>query len=146
MKISEDVINRIQEHLGYNTEEIQEFLKNPRNEDVLSKALLLSTKTIVVEVVKSHGCNSQLKVGDKIYFDAAGHLLTKLSPKKVCIFALTEIARFVTTINELIFAGVDPNDMRFKRLGCSDVGLECGGWGHIVMEVKVEDRRKLNIK
>jgi hypothetical protein len=32
--------------------------------------------------------------------------------------------------------------MRFKRFGCPDVGVRCGGWGHIVMEVKVEDRKK----
>jgi len=44
--------------------------------------------------------------------------------------------------HELFYAGVDPNEMRFKRAGCSDIGIQCGGWGHIVMEVKVEDRKK----
>jgi hypothetical protein len=32
--------------------------------------------------------------------------------------------------------------MRFRRVGCFDVGVRCGGWGHIVMELKMEDRRK----
>jgi hypothetical protein len=32
--------------------------------------------------------------------------------------------------------------MRFKRTGCFDVGVKCGGWGRIVMEIKVEDRQK----
>jgi hypothetical protein len=32
--------------------------------------------------------------------------------------------------------------MRFKRAACFDVGLECGGWGRIVMEISVEDRKK----
>lgn len=44
--------------------------------------------------------------------------------------------------NELFYAGVDPNGMRFRRVGCFDVGVRCGGWGHIVMELKMEDRRK----
>ena len=44
--------------------------------------------------------------------------------------------------NELFYAGVDPNEMRFKRTGCFDVGVKCGGWGKIVMEIKVEDRKK----
>jgi hypothetical protein len=42
----------------------------------------------------------------------------------------------------LFYAGVDANDIRFKRVGCGDVGLQCGGWGHIVMELKVEDRER----
>lgn len=27
----------------------------------------------------------------------------------------------------------------FKRAGCFDVGLECGGWGRIVLELRVEE-------
>jgi hypothetical protein len=34
--------------------------------------------------------------------------------------------------------------MRFKRAGCFDVGVQCGGWGRIVIELSVEDRDKLN--
>ncbi|MEE9400694.1 MAG: hypothetical protein V3V32_01600 [Dehalococcoidia bacterium] len=44
--------------------------------------------------------------------------------------------------NELFYAGVDPNEMRFKRAGCFDVGVRCGGWGNIVMEIRVEDRKR----
>ena len=39
-------------------------------------------------------------------------------------------------------AGADPNEARFKRAACFDVGLECGGWGRIVMELSVKDRKK----
>jgi hypothetical protein len=28
--------------------------------------------------------------------------------------------------------------MGFNRTGCVDVGLECGGWGKVVVEVKAE--------
>jgi hypothetical protein len=38
------------------------------------------------------------------------------------------------------YAGVHPNEMRFKRTGCFDVGVNCGNWGHLVMEFSVEDR------
>jgi hypothetical protein len=31
--------------------------------------------------------------------------------------------------------------MRFRRFGCPDVGIQCGGWGHIVMEIRMEDRK-----
>jgi hypothetical protein len=32
--------------------------------------------------------------------------------------------------------------MRFKRAHCIDVGLECEGWGRIVMEFRAEDREQ----
>lgn len=129
-------------HLGYTSEEMEQFRSNPRNEDVLSKAPELLNKTIVLEVVESHGCNSQHKVGDKFYFDGTGNLLTKRCPKKVCIYALAACAGMIFSSNELVYAGVDPNEMRFKRAGCFDVGVQCGGWGRVVLEIKVEDRKR----
>jgi uncharacterized repeat protein (TIGR04076 family) len=132
----------IKKHLGYTDDEMKKFRENPRNEDVLSKAPELLKKTIIVEVIDSHGCNSQHGVGDKFYFDGAGNLLTKMCPKRICAYALNAITAQVFTANELLYAGVDPNEMRFKRAACFDVGLECGGWGRIVMEIKVVDRKK----
>jgi hypothetical protein len=35
---------------------------------------------------------------------------------------------------------LDPNDMCFNRAGCLDVGLRCGGWGKVVVELSVEER------
>ena len=131
----------IKKRLGYSDDDMKLFRENPRNEDVLSKAPDLLKKTIVVEVVESHGCNSQHHVGDKFYFDGAGNLLTKLCPKRICIYALNAITSQVFTANELLYAGVDPNEMRFKRAACFDVGLECGGWGRIVLELRVEKRK-----
>ena len=130
----------IKKHLGYNDEEMELFRSNPRNDDVLSKAPELLDKTIIIEVVESRGCNSQHKVGDKLYFDGAGNLLTNRCPKKVCIYALNAATAMIFTANELLYAGVDPNEMRFKRAGCFDVGVECGGWGRVVLEIKVVDR------
>ena len=142
MKVDEEMWNFMQKHLGYTDEEMKKFRENPRNEDVLSKGPAMLEKTIIVEVVESHGCNTHHKVGDRFYFDGAGNLLTKLCPKRICIYALQSVAMLVFTANELFYAGVDPNEMRFKRGGCFDVGVHCGGWGHIVMEIRVEDRKR----
>ncbi len=130
-------------HLGYSDEEMKLFRENPKNADVLEKVPELMSKTIIVEVVESHGCNSQHAVGDKFYFDGAGNLLTKLCPKKVCVYALHAATGLIFTSNELLYAGVDPNEMRFKRTGCFDVGVECGGWGRIVLELRVVDREEI---
>jgi len=130
----------MKKNLGYTDEEIKTFKADPRNEDVLSKAPALLNKTIIIEVVESHGCNSQHKVGDKFYFDGAGNLLTKQCPKKVCIYALSSATSMIFASNEMFYAGIDPNEMRFNRAGCFDVGLQCGGWGRIVLELKMLDR------
>jgi uncharacterized repeat protein (TIGR04076 family) len=127
-------------HLGYSNAEMQVFRDNPRNADVLSRMPSLIGKTIVVQVVDSHGCNSQHKVGDKFYFDGAGNLLTKRCPKKVCVYALNAATGLIFASNELLYAGVDPNEMRFKRAGCFDVGVQCGGWGRVVLEISVVER------
>ena len=140
MEVDETVWSFMQAHLGYNEEEMKLFRENPRNEDILSKAADLMSKTIVFEVVKSQGCNSHHNVGDKFYFDGAGNLLTKLGPKKICVYALSAMAKLVYGANELFYAGVDPNDLRFKRVGCFDVGVQCGGWGNIAMEIQIVDR------
>ena len=141
MKENDDRWKLMQNHFGYTDEEMKMFRENPRNTDVLAKGPALMNKTIVVEVVESHGCNSQHKVGDKLYFDGAGNLLTKLCPKRICIYALAAVEKLVFASNELFYAGADPNEMRFRRVGCFDVGVRCGGWGHIVLELSMEDRK-----
>ena len=141
MKVNEDVWKFIQQHLGYTDEELELFRSNPKNADIISKAPDLMNKTIIAEVVTSHGCNSQHQVGDRFYFDGAGNLLTKLNPKRICIHALSALSGPIYTANELFYAGIDPDEMRLNRVGCFDVGVQCGGWGHIDLELKMEDRK-----
>jgi uncharacterized repeat protein (TIGR04076 family) len=144
MKLDERAWKNFQQHVGYNDEEMKRFRENPRNEDVLIKSPGLMSKTIVARVVESKGCNSRHKVGDKFYFDGAGNLLTQLAPKRICIYALNAVGQLIFASNELFYAGINPNEMRFRRAGCFDVGVQCGGWGHIVLELSVEDRNKLS--
>jgi uncharacterized repeat protein (TIGR04076 family) len=140
MTIDENVWKFLQQRLGYSDEEMIKFKEDPRNHALLLKSPELMSKTIVAEVVASHGCNSEHKVGDKIYLDGAGNLISKLCPSRMCIYAVSALKPLVYAVNEMIYAGLDPNKMMFKRCGCIDVGLECGGWGHVVMEVSVQDR------
>jgi uncharacterized repeat protein (TIGR04076 family) len=143
MKISDEMINNIKNHLGYTDEEMELWMKNPRNKEALWKAPALMQKTIIINVVESHGCSSLHKVGDKFYFDGPGNLLTKLNPKRICIYALSEMERLIFAAQELFYAGIDPNELRIKRVGCFDIGLKCGGWGRIILELKFEDRNNV---
>lgn len=140
MNVDESIWKYLQNHLGYSVEEMKTFRENPRNEQVILKGAELMGKIIVAEVVDSHGCNSGHRVGDKFYMDGAGNVISKLCPSKMCIHALSALQPLVFTANELVYAGADPNEMLFKRCGCVDVGLQCGGWGKVVLEVRLEDR------
>lgn len=127
--------------LGFSDEDMEKFKADPRNADILSKVPELKTKTFVAEVVHSHGCAGELRKGDKIYFDSSGNLLAKKCPARMCIYALSALSPLIYSASELIYAGADPNQMRFKRASCIDVGLECGGWGQVVLELSVQDRQ-----
>lgn len=139
-KIDDRIMKVIQKRLGYDDSEIELFNNNPRNAEIISKARELKDKLIVLEVVESKGCNSNHNVGDKFYFDFVGNILTEMCPSKVCGYSLNAALMMVFTANEMLFAGMDPNQINFKRASCFDVGIECGGWGRIVLELKVEDK------
>jgi len=130
----------LKERLGYDDEELEVFKSNPRNARVIAVGPGLVSKTIVFEVVESHGCNCGHIVGTEFYFSGDGTLISKMAPPRVCVFAVPVMAQAIYGIHELIYAGVEPNALCFKRGACFDVGVRCGGWGRIVVEARVMDR------
>ena len=129
----------VQKRLKYDDGQIEEFKKNPRNAAVLGKGEELAKIKFKITVIDAHGCNSRHKKGDTFYLDGHGNLILASSPDKICIYALSALSTLVFTAQELIYAGIDPNEMRFNRVGCIDVGLNCGGWGKVVLQLNVED-------
>ena len=132
----------LKNQLGYDDEQMEQFKNNPKNKEFLSRAPHLMSKMVVAEVVDSHGYNSQHKVGEKFYFDGLGNLLTEKSPRKICIYAIKAIVPQIFAVTELLLADADPNEMHFNRAACFDVGVQCGGFGRIVLDVKVIDKEK----
>ncbi|MHB8895884.1 MAG: hypothetical protein ACYC99_12025 [Candidatus Geothermincolia bacterium] len=140
MEIDKGVAEFLKERLGYSDDEVELFLRNPRNEQVMAAMAGLAKKTIIAEVVESHGCFVEYRTGDRLYFDGGGNLISSMAPKRVCPFLITSLTPLLFAAQELVYAGADPNEMRFNRAGCPDVGLKCGGWGHVVLELRFEDR------
>jgi len=140
--VPDQVWAMMQQHLDYSDEEMALFKKDPRNARVMATAPDMMNKTIVFTVVESHGCNSQHKVGTRFFFSGDGNLLTRKAPKKICAFLLPVMAQGIFGLHELWYAGVDPNQACFKRGGCFDVGVRCGGWGHVVLESNVMKREE----
>ena len=128
----------LKKKLGYTKEEMKQLRANPRYEKAVSKFPGLMKKKLVLEVVESHGCISQHKEGDRLIFDAFGNLQTRKCPDQVCVFLLGGAQNLLYAGMELLLAGADPNEMVFSRTSCVDVGLECGGWGKVIVEIKSE--------
>ncbi|MBM9604602.1 hypothetical protein [Desulfopila inferna] len=137
-KAEERLLKIMQRKFGYSDEELDVFKSNPRNLDLIKRSKEFNKTQFILEVVESKGCNSNHKVGEKFYFDFAGNILTGLCPPKICGYSLNSAMMMIFTANEMLYAGVDPNEIRFKRASCFDVGIECGGWGRIVLELRIE--------
>lgn len=121
--------------MGYSPEELQTFRSHPNNEYVAKHAQRLDKWWIVAEVVESHGCAAGHEVGDKIYFSPHGVLETEKSPSRICLHAFPGLASAVAVMQERIISGLDPAPNLFKHIGCIDVGVQCGGWGHIAFKL-----------
>ena len=140
--MSKNYVGFIQKHLGYSDEEMRIWLDNPRNKEAILKSPILMQKTIVIRVLESHGCSSLHKEGQEFYFDGPGNLLCNINPKRICIYALSQMERLIFAAQELFYAGINPNEMRIKHGGCFDVGLKCVGWGRIIFKLEFKDRKK----
>ena len=142
MSVDEGIWKFFQQHLEYSDAELEQFKSRPQNEDIIKMAPLLMNKTLIAEVKESSGCNSRHRVGDRFFFDGAGNLLTRQGPSRICVHALAALSGAIYAANEVFYAGGDPNRMKFNRVACFDVGVACGGWGRVVLELSLTDRQE----
>jgi len=145
-QVPEQVWELMRAHLGYSDEELELFRDDPRNARVLRTAPDMRQKTIVFEVVESRGCNSGHVAGTRFFYTGDGNLVTKMAPPRVCAYILPVMTQAIFAMQELWYAGVEPNSMCFRRAGCFDVGVQCGGWGHVIVEARLmarEEARRL---
>ena len=134
------LIRIIQKRLGLEDSEFQAIKDNPRFQRLFDNALAASQYQLVAEVIESKGCHSGHTQGQKIFLDSTGNLLTRESPERVCSFLLPNLLLVVNAFFENLMNGRDPNEVIFNRTGCFDVGPACGGWGHVVLEMRAVKR------
>lgn len=132
----EQLIRIIRKRLGLENSEFEAIENNPRFKRLFDNAMAASRYRLVAEVVKSKGCHSGHTVGQRIFFDSTGNLLTGESPERVCSFLLPNLLLLINVFFENLMNGRDPNEVIFNRTGCFDVGPACGGWGHVVVEMR----------
>jgi uncharacterized repeat protein (TIGR04076 family) len=131
-------LNFLKEMLGYTEAQWETWKSNPRNLKIVENLMEIPKYKVVFEVTSSVGCAAGHKVGDQIIFDGGGSLLCKESPEKICFGLLSPINPIAGMVLDKICIGEDPTQMAFNRVHCTDVGVDRGGWGEVVVGVKVE--------
>jgi hypothetical protein len=130
----------IRKRLDLEPETFQAIKDNPKYQRLFRNAAAGSRYRLVAEVVESTGCHSGHVKGQRIVFDSAGNLLTRESPERVCAFLLPNLTVLINAFFENLMNGRDPNEVMFNRTGCFDVGPQCGGWGHVRVEMRAEEK------
>ncbi len=129
---------RFAERVGYTAEEIAQFQEgDPRLRQINELARVAAKYSLVAEVVEARHCNSGYKVGDRFVLDVDGNFITKLCPSRLCVYLMSQLTIPVALINERLSEGLDPNQFHFMHyLRCPDTGVECAGYGEVLVEIK----------
>ncbi len=142
--MTEEIIKRYGQRVGYTESEIENFHKSGhriRHVNRLSQAA--SKYSILAEVVNARHCNSGHAVGQSFTLDIDGNFITKVCPKRMCVYLISQLSIPVALINERLSEGLEPNDFHFMRyVRCLDVGVECLGYGEVMLKVQVVPRAK----
>ena len=100
-----------------------------------------SRYSIQAEVVSSVACNTGYRPGDRFVLDVDGNFISKLCPKRMCVYLVGQLTVPVALINERLSEGLDPNQFHFMRqVNCTDCGVESQGYGQVRLKVSVQAR------
>jgi len=139
MAISEEILDALKQQLEYTDEQMEIWKRNPKNLKIAEVFPECQKYRVVAEVIKSEGCGAGHRVGDKFIFSGEGCLITEQSPAKICMSALQPLmGRIDTLVLDSLLDGRDPKGLVWDAVHCVDVGVEYGGWGQIIMKVRVE--------
>lgn len=134
----EEIWRRFQKHMGYTDEDMKIFRSDPVKVKTVTETPEFTRCRVIAEVIESHGCHAQHKVGDRFVLDPGGQLITDECPKRVCVSALASINQIMPAISERLVNRSDPNLERYNIVQCPDTGVDKGGWGKILMKVYLE--------
>ena len=141
--MTDEIIKKYGERVGYSETETKVFHEGGhriRQVQRLSKAAALYS--IEAEVVESKHCNSGHAKGQKFILDVDGNFVTKLCPKRLCVYLVSQLTIPVALINERLSEGLEPNDFHFMRyVKCPDAGVNCMGYGEVTLRVRVVPRQ-----
>jgi uncharacterized repeat protein (TIGR04076 family) len=143
MEKDDQIVKRYGGRVGYDEKELEKFKEGGHRIRHVKRLSHAAPKhTIEAEVVKSRHCNSGYKTGDKFILDVDGNFIGKLCPKRMCVYLISGLTIPVALINERLSEELDPNQFHFMHyVRCPDVGVECSGYGEVMLRVQVVPRQ-----
>jgi uncharacterized repeat protein (TIGR04076 family) len=140
--MTEKLVRKYGERVGYTETELERFQEGGHRIRQVSRLSRAAGKySIKAEVVDSRNCNSGHIVGQTFILDVDGNFITKLCPSKMCVYLLSQLTIPVALINERLSEGLEPNDFHFMRfVRCPDSGVDCYGYGEVMLRVQVVPR------
>ena len=142
--MTEEIIKQFARRVGYSQQEIDTFAEGGHRIRQVKRLSRAAAKySIVAEVVAARHCNSGHEVGQKLTLDVDGNFIGRLCPRKMCVYLISQLAIPVALINERLSEALDPNQFHFMRyVRCLDVGVECFGYGEVMLKVGLAPREK----
>ncbi len=140
--MTQEIVQKYGQRVGYTDAEVEKFHEGGhRIRHVRRLSQAASLYSIEAIVVRAKHCNSGHVVGQKFILDMDGNFISKLCPKKMCVYLVSQMTIPVALINERLSEDLEPNDFHFMRyVRCPDTGIECYGYGEVMVQVKVVPR------
>jgi uncharacterized repeat protein (TIGR04076 family) len=140
--VTEEIVKAYAKRVGYSDSQTATFHQGGhRVRQVQRLSQVASRYCIRAEVVQARHCNSGHQVGQSFLLDVDGNFITKHCPKKMCVYLISQLSIPVALINERFSEALAPNDFHFMRyVRCPDVGIECFGYGEVMLKVQVTPR------
>jgi hypothetical protein len=140
----DDALQRYAQRVGWGPLDLAQIPPGDHRRRQISRlAQAAPLYSIEAEVVSARHCNSGYAPGDKFVLDVDGNFIAKLCPKRLCVYLAAQLVVPVALINERLSEGLNPNQFHFMRMArCPDVGVECGGYGQVMLKVSVAPRQK----
>lgn len=137
-------LKRFGKRVGYTQADLAHFQAgDPRLRQMERLARAAARYSIQAEVVRARNCNSGYQEGYKFILDVDGNFITKFCPPRLCVYLMSQLVVPVALINERLSEGLDPNEFHFMhQVRCLDVGVECCGYGEVMLRVNVIPRQK----
>jgi hypothetical protein len=142
--MTEEIVQKYGQRVGYTESQVEKFHEGGhRVRHVNRLSQIASLYSIEATVVHAKHCNSGHTVGQKLVLDVDGNFITKLCPKKMCVYLVSQLTIPIALINERLSEGLEPNDFHFMQYArCPDTGIECYGYGEVTVEVKAVSRKE----
>jgi len=140
---TKEILKRYGSRVGYSDSDLDRFREDdPRARHINRLSQAAARYSIEAEVVSSAHCNSGHKPGDKFVLDVDGNFITKLCPKRMCVYLIAQLTIPVAVINERLSEGLNPDEFHFMHyVRCPDTGIDCGGYGQVMLKVSVVPRK-----